>query len=299
MLSRLPAVDHEGRDECRARRGYADGFVWPPPKTAAIHDLNRGHSAPGRMLEISTALINRSERMLKDVASVPEAVHGAVLAADALELIGPRTPTTSLEALSLKHQFEVLAECQFYGVEYDFDLRERFDDIKSETDAMKTWFNPKTGERSLVNAQLAIAGRLVLVFRNFNQFDEEHVCLNKVRDLHRKAWVHKQHLNWLVWPFRWYFDTLLKSLTHFTAAILIWLALLSVLYAIPLAFDRSDIGRLGTGFVNAYTSFFPMQPPDNVNAHDWHFAVIALAILGGFLHLGAFASHLYSKIARK
>lgn len=296
LLGRLPGCQNISPDETKVRRGYAPGFVWPPSAAATAHDLNRRHSAPGRMLEISTRLIARAERMLEHVTSVPAAVHGAVLATDALELIGPRTPTTSLEALSLKHQFEVIAECQFHGVEYDFDLRKRFADIKSETDAMKSWFNPKTGDRSLVNAQLAIASRLVLVFRNFNQFDEEHVCLNKVRDLHRKAWVQKRDLNWLIWPFRWYFDTLLKSLTHFTAAILIWLALLSVLYAIPLSFDSADIGRLANGFVAAYTSFFPMQPPNNVNAH---FAVVALAILGGFLHLGAFASHLYSKIARK
>jgi len=307
MLSRLPAVDLEGQDEHGVRRGYADGFVWPPPKTAAIHDLNRGHSAPGRMLEISTALINRSERMLKDVASVPEAVHGAVLAADALELIGPRTPTTSLEALSLKHQFEVLAECQFYGVEYDFDLKARFEDIERELRAISFWFNPGTSKLSWLNAELAILSKLVVIFRSNNQFDEEQMCMAKIRELYRRIWVRKKPGAWVLWPVRFYVEWMLKSWRVFALAIVIWIVAIAGLFWV---FGVPGYGG-DQAILDAVHTFFGGEPPRGWTEHTDNaiaglsaykrtfFSVTILAVLAGIVHIGVFIAHVYSLIARR
>jgi len=304
LLSRLPgALDQDLRlTEKKPRCGYAEGFFWPPEDFQLPDDPDPGHSAPGRLLEIVTSLVARAERLLPDAKSVEEGVHGALLAAEALELIGPRTPTTALEALALKHQFEVMAECQFYGVEYDFDLQKRFDEIELELASVGRWFNPKTRDNSILNAQLSVISRLVIVFREANQFDEEQACMIKVRDLHRRTWVSKNRWRRLAWPFRWYVEFLLKSLTRFSAAIGLWLVVLTVLYALSsnLPSSASSMEKLGKSFTYAYTSFFPMQPPQDPDPTiKFNFGVVALAIFGGFVHLGVFVSHLYSKITRR
>ncbi|MGH9825517.1 MAG: hypothetical protein ACREDR_19980, partial [Blastocatellia bacterium] len=72
-----------------------------------------GHSAPGRLLAVADRLIQRAESMLQSARSVPDAVQGALLALEAHELLCNRTPTTTLEAIALKHQLEATAECMF------------------------------------------------------------------------------------------------------------------------------------------------------------------------------------------
>ena len=54
-------------------------------------------------------------------------MYGALLALEAQELLANRTPTTALEALAVRHELEVTAECMFYGVEYNFDVRRRLE----------------------------------------------------------------------------------------------------------------------------------------------------------------------------
>ena len=71
---------------------------------------------------IAEKLMERSRRLLKNSESVIDAIHAATLALEAKELLACKTPTKSLEALSLQHQAEVEAESMFYGVEYDLDV---------------------------------------------------------------------------------------------------------------------------------------------------------------------------------
>ncbi|PYT03421.1 MAG: hypothetical protein DMF60_18445 [Acidobacteria bacterium] len=165
-------------------KGKPEGYKWPPEKPGP-EVPSGGHSAPGRLLVIAKCLIGRSEKILEQAQSVPEAVHGAVLALEAQEYLGNRTPTTSLEALALKHQLEVLAECLFYGVEYNMNVRSRFEEIEKEVKSIGEWFRPKTRKVSMLNAEVRIVSELALQFREHNQFDEEQECLARIRELYR------------------------------------------------------------------------------------------------------------------
>ena len=204
----------------------------------------------------------------------------------------------------MKHQFEVAAECQFYGVEYDFDVRKRFDEIELELKSIGEWFNKKTRLNSVLNAELAIVSRLVTIFRRHNQFDEEQACLVKVRELYRRIWVRKKHGAWLLWPLWFYMEFLLKSWRSFAAAMVLWLVLLTALFA----WNGPEVASAEPflAFRDALHTFFGGEPPKGWDADfgesapsGWYLLATTLAVVGGFVHLGVFVSHLYSIIARK
>jgi hypothetical protein len=238
---------------------------------------------------------------MRSADSVPAAVHGAVLASDAQELLGNRTPTTMLEALALKHQLEVLAECMFYGVEHNMDVKSRFDEIKRDVTSIRYWFNPHTGKISALNAQIRIVNELSLVFREHNQFDEEQQCLTKLRELHRHLWFGKHPgWRWPLYPARWYIDFLLSSVSRFVLAILVWIALYAFLFAVIQHDVQTSHSPAVHGLVDSLTSFFGLQLAHDMKDLGTGLVWINLtAILTGFVHLGILISHLYSIIARR
>lgn len=282
--------------------------------TSSLLDLSDsdegGHSAPGRLLVVADHLIGRASPMLNAVNSVPAAVTGAVLTLEAQELLNNRTPTATLAALALKHQFEVLAECMFYGVEYNMDVDSRFKDISEDVTSVKDWFEPETREKSALNAQIRIMSQLALRFRELNQFDEEQQCLSKIRHLRRKLWRKNHRWSWpLVNPFRWYIDSLLGSIKGFMVAIVGWLAVFSLCYFAvqhEKAMQAESAGEVEHVWVlfhavaDAVNTFFGLQL-----AHDLKvlptLAVLlnVFVILIGFVHLGIFVSHLYTLMARR
>jgi len=286
----------------RANQGLAEGFQWPPQQEGAP-DTQGHHSAPGRLLEIADRLIARAEHILNTAMSVPEAVHGAVLALEAQELLGNKTPTTVLEALALKHQLEVTAECMFYGVEYNFDVQSRFKDIRQDVKSIGKWFHPSTRRLSELNAEISILSGLVQRFRQFNQFDEERECLQRIRELHRHLWFRKhKSWAWLFYLLRWYVEFLLGSMKRFVLAIAFWILALSVLFS-GLHESATGVFSFLQGFEDAIVSFFGIEPPHDL---DWLESKGEIFVWGaittivlGFIHLGIFISHLYSIIARK
>jgi hypothetical protein len=209
-----------------AKLGKAEGFQWPIQDDEEGNELtNEGHSARGRLLEISIALLARASRILDEVHSTSQAVIGAVLTTDALELLGGKTPTTSLEALALKHQFEVLAEVHFYGVGTKLEVTARIKDIQQEIKALSVHFDSEnrcgTRETSKLNAQAAILGDLVKVFRDHNQFDEEQVVQCQARKVHFNLWIQEHARAPFSYPLKvmaWYFCFLLSSVPRFLAA---------------------------------------------------------------------------------
>lgn len=280
------------------RRGLAHGFNWPRPFIEAEGE----HSTPGRLLVIADRLIARSESLLSEVKSVPMAVYGALLSTDAIELLGGKTPTTSLEALMLKHQFEVLAECQFVGTQQHMDVDSRMKDIRREVESLSGWFGAKRRQRvgAAWNAELSILNKLIEIFRNYNQFDEEQAIHVRARALHRKLRFRSYPV--LIKPVEilpWYVEKLVASFPLFITALVLWILFLGGLYAwageVP--WDR--------GLADAYTTFIGIGPPGDeklwTSSSGWNvmFWLIAITIGFGFLHLGIFISHLYSLISRK
>ncbi len=289
-----------------ASKGLAPGFNWPPQQAGA-QDPQGHHSAPGRLLEIADRLIARAERILHTAMSVPEAVHGAVLALEAQELLGNKTPTTALEALSLKHQLEVTAECMFYGVEYNFNVQRRFDDIHQDVKSIGRWFHSTTRKLSELNAEISIISDLMQVFRKYNQFDEEQECLRQIRNLIRHLWFRKhKSWAWIFYPARWYIEYLLGRMHRFVAAIALWIFALGLLFHAAEQQSGGWLAKFSGTAVHVFTSFFGLQPPHEIDMHapdpalnlplEW---VVIAAITVGFVHLGVFVSHLYAIIARK
>lgn len=99
------------------------------PEVGTYH---AGHAAPGRLTMIAERLVNRSARLLDRAVSVPDAIHAAVLARNAKELLAARTPTLAIKALAHQHQAEVVAESMFFGVSTNIRVRERQDELMAE-----------------------------------------------------------------------------------------------------------------------------------------------------------------------
>lgn len=285
-----------GLDQKLGKRGLADGFIWPPKHYDNVD--NEGHSAPGRLLEIATRLVDRAEHLLPEVHTVADCVHGAVLASDALELLAERTPTSALEALMLKQQFEVLAECQFCGVQDNLDVKSRLEDIQTNIKSLSYWFDSKRKDFIKWNAEAATISKLILLYREFNSFDEEQEVLARNRTLHRKMWFNKNSL-WK--PFEiiaWYVEYLLGSIPRFIVAIFLWTFVFAILYCLT-----SGATVTGNDFsfriFQSISSFLAVQPPPDEYVKGLNALVVESAIIAGFVHLGIFISHLYSIISRR
>lgn len=287
----------------KARLGNVGGFDWPPsPPTSWTLPKSGGHGAPGRLLQIAETLIRRAENLLGNVQSVRDAVLGAVLATDALELTGARTPTTAIAALSLKHRFEVLAECRFSGVEYHLSIRPRLAEISVEVEAIAKWFDRKRRDDAKMNAEMTILYGLVGILRENFQFDEEQICMNRVRHLHNSLWIRQSPARYVMLPLLKYLELLLSSFAMFIVILAVWVIILSMLFV-----SVNHYPNWGPGFADAISSFFSVgaplshqfTKPSNSEIPWGHVVVACIAIFSGFVHLGVFVSHLYSISSRK
>ena len=284
-----------GGEERSKRAGYAPGFVWPP----IWSDQNEasGHSSPGILVEIARHMLNRAERMLNDgIATVEDVVHGAVLASDALELLGGKTPTMSAEALALKHQFELHAECQFCGVEHHLHMKERIDEIERDAGAIARWFHPDIRKKTALNIRLDVVNKLVRILRDYNQFDEERYCMVEARRLHRQLYVGEHWLRLFALPFIAYAEWLLSSFKKFTFAIVGWVGLAWMLYYFsPIISEatKKGVDDRAEPFGQAVGTFFGV---DIVGAHP---VISIIVIVAGLFHLGIFISLIYDLVNRR
>jgi hypothetical protein len=212
----------------KKHHGLAPGYYWPPETLDGDRQqqADEGHSSPGRLLQIAEHLLDRANANIKDVNTVTEALRGAVLATQSLELLGGKTPTVSVEALLLKHAFEVIAECQFPGVEYHLNLKERLADIRANLTALSAWLHTKRRQDFLLNAEALILTKLAVILEEYGEYEEAEMCHRQLRLLHRHI-SHQYDLRarpyfaYLKLPFRMYIEFVLRSSLHFTGAIII------------------------------------------------------------------------------
>lgn len=301
------------------RPGNVKGFQWPPvqPMRCRIAALlrhlfrlpdepnsgkkNAGHGSPGKLMLVAHTLIRRSRGLLERTPSVGRAIQGAVLATEALELMGGRTPTSAMDALTLKHSFEVMGECRFAGVEYHKDTQWRLKEIALDTRVISRWFNRSQFKNAALNAEMHVLNQLLRIFRENNQFDEEQCCMVRVRRLHSALWMRQRPIRFLLWPLLWYLQLLLKSFSIFVLMLVIWVATLSLLF-----WWTGHHPAWVYGLEDAISGFFSTGPPMHhrgspVDTHmSWKYAfVVCAGIVMGFIHLGVFISHLYSLVSRK
>nr|VFJ73255.1 MAG: hypothetical protein BECKFM1743A_GA0114220_107043 [Candidatus Kentron sp. FM]VFJ74105.1 MAG: hypothetical protein BECKFM1743C_GA0114222_107683 [Candidatus Kentron sp. FM]VFK21225.1 MAG: hypothetical protein BECKFM1743B_GA0114221_107683 [Candidatus Kentron sp. FM] len=288
----------------RLHLGTGEGYVWPPDWRKEKPDTDsHGHSSPGIFLLIARHLIDRAEGMLANadgVSSVEKAVRGAVLAGDALELLGGKTPTTAAEALSLKHRFELHAECQFVGVEHHIPLKRRFEEIQREAESIARWFRPQEQDRAALNIQMNIVNQLVGILRAYNQFDEEQECMSRVRYLHNSIYMRDRPWRYVLWPVLRYSEFLFSSFSRFTLAIILWIGGLSWLFGLMLgahgAPDKTQPLQ-NLPFGDAIATFLGT---DLVTSHGyWSVGLSVVAIIAGLAHLGIFISYLYTLVSRR
>jgi hypothetical protein len=279
--------------------GFAPGFVWPPATSAssAANDESDGHSSPGRLLQIAEHLILRASAMTEAVDGVSAAVRGAVLATQALELLGCKTPTLSVEALSLRHRFEVTAECKFVGVEYHLSVRERLNDIRRNLKAMAYWIHRGRRRAFCLNSEARILSRLVAIFDAHGEFEESHLCQLRLRTLHRQIsaaedWRRGRFLRVMFWPFWMYVNWTHRSLAHFFWTMIAVIGGFTLLFhcsgieSYPMALDQTIRCMIDTS---------PVEKPEH-----FYQALIGYAAAGaGLVHFGILVSYIYEMVKRR
>jgi hypothetical protein len=281
-----------------ARIGNACGFDWPPPgvKTPSADDT---HGAPGKLMLVAETLLRRAEAIRDRANTVEELVKGAVLANDAAEILGGRTPTLTLQALALKHEFEVRVECAFIGTGYHFAVAGRIREIALEVEAVARQYAAPADQFAALDAQIVILNRLAIVFRDKGQFEEESECMVALRRIHRRLLLTKSHnpidqaLNGVLW----YAEFLLSSFRRFVAAIALWLIGLTVVW---FAIDGKDDGSWKKAVSGVWSGFFggnaaPIEGGTGWLVLGWS----CVAVTVGFFHLGVFVSYLYTQVSRK
>lgn len=260
------------------------------------------HSAPGVFLMIAKRLLERSGRLLEQCYTPERAVHAAVLASEAKEILGGLTPTTYLEAICLQHEAEVCLESLFMGVEYNIALRQRFKDIEQDVHKASLWFNKDTRKRSAINAQLTIVERLAARFAAFRQIEEEMNCLSQARWLRFKFWMAEKRWRLCFWPLFWYISTALKSILNFAVLILALLAAFAgAVYVLSSHAPNPQLGYFDAALVAGYF-FATLQPPDNFPVGHENPALLALFTLIGVvsvLNFGLLISHIYLLAVRR
>lgn len=261
-----------------------------------------GHSTPGRLLQIAEFLIWRAKEKREDVNTVPEAVECAVFAIHAQELLGGKTPTASLDALMLRHEFELRAECEFAGVQNSLEVSQRMEAVNDDVRHLALYFGANKKQRKItaVNGEIAILGRLVEILREFDQLEEEQRVMVRLRKLHRKIKFAK--LPGLIKPFEVfpaYVEKLLSSFAVFLAAIVFWIFAFGLVHHLVFGINfgegiaASFMTFLGTGSSGGESIW---KPGDGFSLG---FVLVSSTVLMGFVHLGIFISHLYSLVNRK
>ena len=281
--------------------GQAPGFFWPPlPSEQA--EAAGGHSAPGKLMLICQHLLRRADALRISANTVEECIRGAVLATDALEILRYQTPTLALQALCLKHEFEVKAEVAFLGVGHHFDLQHRMEELEREIKQAASFFEKKRRRVAELDTLVSIGNRLMLVFREAGQFDEEMDCLIRIRSWHRQLRRKQSRtlLDRIANGIVGYAEWLLGSPIRFVGMLLLWYICLWGLWGLTGSLklwvsEGSDL--VVTSAAAAWNSFV-VTNPDRAKGLTELILVMTGSVLGIF-HFGVFISYLYSAVSRK
>lgn len=281
---------------CRA--GNADGFIWPPSLSG--NGLADGHGSPGKLALVAHILLRRADEIRKGASTAKGFIRGAVLALEATELLGGKTPTLTFSGLALRHELEVRAECAFVGAGYHFGLKRRLEELEEEVEAVARLFHDDISRKS-ADARVSILNRLVLVFREAGRMEEEQECLVALRRLNRKMSAPKSLDNRkdvFAWSTHWvlyYGEWLLESFGRIAALTASWIIGLSIL-AWLLGFPNLENPIYVISGVIGW--FFGGSP--ELGGSRWLVIILSWAgVITGIFHLGILISYLYSLIARK
>ncbi len=299
-------------DDAEFPRGNAARFVWPPVKI--MDDLYSGHAAPGKLAMVANVLLNRSRTVAGNAATPSDWLLAALLAGDAVELIGGKTPAMALDALRLKHVAEVRAECAFVGAGFHCDLTSRINELDAEIKSVCRWYKKENRKNCFWDAKATILNELINVFRDTGQMEEEDKCLHAFRKVNRKLERPKNihRFNPLAWALHGvlaYAEFLLFSLTRILIAFAVVIVIFSLISmavvgskfpetpANPIFFVAKQLNWMiggGTHDVNVFSE----SDLGEAQSPSLAFVSIVANIVGVF-HFGILMSFLYGLISRK
>ncbi len=251
-----------------------------PPST--VSDTADGHAAPGVALEIATFLIRRAERMKGQIIDAEGAIHAAVLANTALELLKYKTPSVAIDALKWKHYYEVMAECSFVGVRANLDMNDRFIDIHNAMGRICRAEDGSVRESVFLSGMAELIDNLAKLLSSEGKAEEANFFATKARRYHRKL---------MPTFFRALFaypEWVLRSWLHFTAS----LATFMIMFACYLYQQTPDFWE---ALRNMYIVMVTGQQP----SIGGEVLVIALAKQIGALHIGILATAFFLRLNRK
>ncbi len=283
---------------------------WPPPKRKRSQVESHGHSAPGRLLAVAGVLLARAQVLLNSSPTVHDAIQAAVLALDAKELLGGRTPTLALRAIALQQEAEIAAESLSLGVQHNLDVRSRLQDIRTEVEFVGRWVHPSQKKRSVLNARLSIAEQLAKRFHDLNQIEEEASCLAEARRLRFDFWVLENPARWPLWPFLRYLAFSLSSIGRFVAVVLAWTLFFGASYYVLGLITGKPNLFFGDAMASSARLFFTGSNSSNWDTLRllngkmdgweifWRCWIMFQSIVS-FTNLGLLLSHLYMIVSRR
>jgi hypothetical protein len=193
----------------------------------------------------------------------------------------------------------VIAECQFSGVQYHLVVESRLEEIRRECKELAGWFSRREARSAALNAEMYILNSLARTLEDNNQFDEEQVCMNRVRHLHNRLWAGLRPHRWVVYPLLAYSEFVMGSFAKFAFALLLWITVLIAGYwgATDVPPPTAHIHGSPGAFLSVMNSFTGASVPDGLSGTQA--AVLIASAIVGLSHLGVFISYLYSRVARK
>ena len=269
-------------------------------KSLKKEPIYKRHSAPGILLAMSEKLIVRSEILLRGTKNIPDAIHAALLALEAKELLSDMTPTTTLEALSLQHRAEVTAECMFHGIKYNFEVKQRLRTLKKEGKNISQWFKKHKIKKSAeLSARATIIGKLTQIFSNFNQFDEENQSLAEMRQLKGLLSFMQKPMLWPLYPIHWYVQFLLRSLSHFILTVIFWIFFFAMFWFLIISNEHLVFGDYLFSSLRTFLTFEAPVFSESLLKSGQKILLFGIPQILGFLHLGTFISHVYTMLQRR
>lgn len=148
-----------------------------------------GHAAPGAAQEVSAFILRRCEKLKDSIVDAEGAVHAAVLATVAGELLNFKTPAMSIEALTWKQYFEICAECEFVGVQAHPDMTDRYIDIHNTMRRLCRAADGTIREDVYDSGMAELMDKLSLLLSEKGKREEELFFLRKARYFHRRLMI--------------------------------------------------------------------------------------------------------------
>ena len=248
---------------------------------------NITHSAPGMALEIAVRLLRRAEWLVAEdkIIDAEGAIHGAVLATVAGELLDSKTPAVSIEALTWKQYFEIRSECEFVGVQAHPDMVDRYIDIHNAVRRICQSPDGLVREEVYNSGMAELMDKLSDLLSGKGKREEAQFFAKKARMFHRRL------MNPIVRTVLSYPEWLLRSAWH----VVIGLAVLVAVFCVYLIlWEQSDL-NMPSALSRTYEVLF-CDEPDLTGKNS---VVIRTARIISMLHLAFLGLCFWDSMQRK